>query len=346
MREEKRSVDEKRKYSIEEIANICNVSKATVSRVINNSPNGVGEETRKRVQKVIETLNYRPNSLARSVATARSMMIGLIVPDVSNFFYPKIIRSVTDYMNAKGYAVIIGNSDYNPEREADQLINMIDKRVDGIILCSGVSNATFLKDFKKYKVPLALIGRAFDSSLSDASIMGDNEKGAYKSASYLIEGGNRRIVYVEGNPHISGSIQRLRGYQMALESAGIPYDPTLVLNGDYSIEYGKEVADDLIDRKVDFDAIMTGSDLIAIGIVSRLIKRGVRIPEDKELIGFDNIELSGVFNPPLTTISKPHYDMAQHISKQLINIIEGKNPSLPHMKVEPMLVIRETTRKR
>lgn len=346
MREEKRSVDEKRKYSIEEIANICNVSKATVSRVINNSPNGVGEETRKRVQKVIETLNYRPNSLARSVATARSMMIGLIVPDVSNFFYPKIIRSVTDYMNAKGYAVIIGNSDYNPEREADQLINMIDKRVDGIILCSGVSNATFLKDFKKYKVPLALIGRAFDSSLSDASIMGDNEKGAYKSASYLIEGGNRRIVYVEGNPHISGSIQRLRGYQMALESAGIPYDPTLVLNGDYSIEYGKEVADDLIDRKVDFDAIMTGSDLIAIGIASRLIKRGVRIPEDKELIGFDNIELSGVFNPPLTTISKPHYDMAQHISKQLLNIIEGKNPSLPHMKVEPMLVIRETTRKR
>lgn len=346
MREEKRSVDEKRKYSIEEIANICNVSKATVSRVINNSPNGVGEETRKRVQKVIETLNYRPNSLARSVATARSMMIGLIVPDVSNFFYPKIIRSVTDYMNAKGYAVIIGNSDYNPEREADQLINMIDKRVDGIILCSGVSNATFLKDFKKYKVPLALIGRAFDSSLSDASIMGDNEKGAYKSASYLIEGGNRKIVYVEGNPHISGSIQRLRGYQMALESAGIPYDPTLVLNGDYSIEYGKEVADDLIDRKIDFDAIMTGSDLIAIGIVSRLIKRGVRIPEDKELIGFDNIELSGVFNPPLTTISKPHYDMAQHISKQLLNIIEGKNPSLPHMKVEPMLVIRETTRKR
>lgn len=194
MREEKRSVDEKRKYSIEEIANICNVSKATVSRVINNSPNGVGEETRKRVQKVIETLNYRPNSLARSVATARSMMIGLIVPDVSNFFYPKIIRSVTDYMNAKGYAVIIGNSDYNPEREADQLINMIDKRVDGIILCSGVSNATFLKDFKKYKVPLALIGRAFDSSLSDASIMGDNEKGAYKSASYLIEGGDRKSV--------------------------------------------------------------------------------------------------------------------------------------------------------
>ena len=170
--------EEKRKYSIEEIANICNVSKATVSRVINHSPTGVGEETRKRVQTVIEKLNYRPNNLARSVATSRSQMIGLIVTDVSNFFYPKIIRSVTDYMNGKGYAVIIGNSDYNPEKEADQLLSMIDKRVDGIILCSGVSNAVFLKDFKKYHVPLALIGRAFDSSLSEPSIMGDNEIGA------------------------------------------------------------------------------------------------------------------------------------------------------------------------
>ncbi len=338
--------EEKRKYSIEEIANICNVSKATVSRVINHSPTGVGEETRKRVQMVIEKLNYRPNNLARSVATSRSRMIGLIVPDVSNFFYPKIIRSVTDYMNEKGYAVIIGNSDYDPEKEADQLLSMIDKRVDGIILCSGVSNAVFLKDFKKYRVPLALIGRAFDSSLSEASIMGDNEIGAYKSAKYLIDGGNRRIVYVEGNPKISGSIQRLKGYQRALAEAGIKYDEKMVFSGEYSIEYGKEMADRLLDDHIEFDAVMTGSDLIAIGVVSGLIKRGIRIPEDKELIGFDNIELASVFNPSLTTISKPHYDMAQHISRQLLNVIEGKKTSLTHTVVEPYLVVRETTRKR
>lgn len=346
MREEKSLEKGQRKYSIEEIARICNVSKATVSRVINNSPTGVGKETRARVRKVIETLNYRPNSLAQSVATAHSKMIGLIVPDVSNFFYPKIIRSVTDYMDSKGYAVIIGNSDYNAEKEADQLLSMIDKRVDGIILCSGVSNATFLKDFRKYQVPLALIGRTFDSTLSDVSITGDNEKGAFKAASFLFEGGNRRIVYAEGNPNISGSIQRLKGYRAALECAGIPFDPGLVFTGEYSIEHGKKIADYLVKEKADFDAVMTGSDLIAIGIVSGLLKHGVKIPEEKEVVGFDNIELSAVFHPPLTTISKPHYDMAQHISKQLIRIIEGKKPSLTHMKVEPTLVIRETTRER
>ena len=128
---------ENRKYSIAEVAEICHVSKATVSRVINNSPNGVSEKTRQQVLKTIEKLNYRPNALARSVATARSGMIGLIVPDVSNFFYPKVIRGVMDYMDSKGYSVIVGNSDYDPAKEAKQLLNLVDKRVDGIILCSG-----------------------------------------------------------------------------------------------------------------------------------------------------------------------------------------------------------------
>ena len=166
-----------RKYRIAEIAEICGVSKATVSRVINHSAQGVGKETRNKVQKVIDELDYRPNVLARSIATRRSNMIGLITPDVSNFFYPEIIRSVTDYMDSKGYSVLIANSDYDPQKEAAQLLRMIDLRADGIILCSGVSNSEFLKDFRKYHVPLGLLGRTFDSSLSDVSISGNNVAG-------------------------------------------------------------------------------------------------------------------------------------------------------------------------
>ena len=142
---------DKQIYSIAEIAEICNVSKATVSRVINNKTTGVGEETRQRVLRTIRELNYRPNALARSIAIARSNMVGVIIPDVSNFFYPKIIRGITDYMDTRGYSVIVGNSNYDPEREAQQLLSMIDKRVDGIILCSGVSNLEFLTSFRKYK---------------------------------------------------------------------------------------------------------------------------------------------------------------------------------------------------
>lgn len=337
---------DKQTYSIAEVARICRVSKATVSRVINNNPKGVSEETRRRVLQTIQDLDYRPNALARSVAVSRSKMIGIIVPDVSNFFYPKIIRGVTDYADTKGYAVIVGNSDYDPEREAQQLLSMVDKRVDGIILCSGVSNHDFLMKFRRHGIALGLLGRTFDSAVSDASISGDNVKGGCKSAAYLIRGGHRRIAYVEGNPNVSGSRERLEGYRQAHAAAGLPVYPELVLSGEYSIDYGRRAADQLLDGHISFDAVMTGSDLVAIGLVSQLLKRGVRVPEDVELIGFDNIELSSVFHPALSTISKPHYDMAQYISEQVIRVVEGEKVRLAHTVVDPQLVLRETTRQR
>lgn len=339
-------MEKHQKYTIGEIAEICNVSKATVSRVINQNPRGVGEETRQRILNTIQELNYRPNALARSVATARSGMVGLIVPDVSNFFYPKVIRGVMDYMDTKGYSVIVGNSDYDPEKEAKQLLNLIDKRVDGIILCSGVSNKKFLKEFRKYRVPIGLMGRSFDMALSDVSISGDNIRGAYKSADYLIRAGYRRIAFVEGNFAISGGSQRLEGYRQAMAAAGISVDPSILLEGDYTIEFGRQAAREILRKRNRVEAIMTGSDLIAIGIVAQLQESGLRVPEDIEVIGYDNIELASVFQPPLSTISKPHYDMAQHIAQQLVCVIEGERVTLPHMTVEPELVLRGTTKKR
>ena len=334
-------MENKTKYSISQIAEICGVSKATVSRVINNSPCGVGEATKERVRKVIEELNYRPNALARGVAVSRSRMIGVVVPDVSNFFYPKIIRGISDYLEKKDYSVIVCNSDYNPEKEAQLLMSLVDKRVDGVILCSGISNKAFLEKYRKYQVPLVLLGRTFDSSVSDASITGDNVKGSRKAASYLLRGGNRRIVYVEGNTELSGSKQRLEGYQEALREHGIAFDKSLTMSGEYSIEFGRRATEELLEKKVEFDAIMTGSDLIAIGVIS-----GQKIPEEIEVMGFDNIELAEVFRPALSTVSKPHYEMAQHLAKQIIRIIEGEEVGLSHMVVEPTLKLRRTTKER
>ena len=222
----------------------------------------------------------------------------------------------------------------------------VDRRVDGVILCSGYSNKAFLERYRKYNVPLVLLGRSFDSSVSDASITGDNVKGAKKAASYLIRGGNKRIVYVEGKTEISGSKQRLAGYKEALEEHGIPFDEELLLSGDYSIEFGRQAAESLLERKVNFDAVMTGSDLIAIGLVSGFLDAGIRIPEDIEVMGFDNIELAEVFRPALSTVSKPHYKMAQYLAEQMIKIIEGEETEMTHMVVEPVLKLRQTTKKR
>lgn len=339
-------MEAKKTHSISEIARLCGVSKATVSRVINDSPCGVGEETKKRVKKVIEELNYRPNALARGVAVSRSHMIGVVVPDVSNFFYPKVIRGISDYLEQKNYSLIVCNSDYNPEKEAEHLMSLVDKRVDGVILCSGISNKVFLEEYQKYNVPLVLLGRTFDSSVSAASITGDNVKGARRAASYLVRGGNRRIAYIEGNAETSGSRQRLIGYRQVMQENGIPVDEDLIISGDYSIQFGKETIRSLMERSIPFDAVMTGSDLIAIGAVSELLDAGVKIPEEIEVMGFDNIELAEVFRPALSTVSKPHYEMAQYLAEQIVNVIEGKKTGLTHMVVEPVLKLRQTTRER
>lgn len=339
-------METKAKYSIAQIAKICGVSKATVSRVINNSPCGVGEETKKRVREVMDELNYRPNALARSIAVSRSNMIGVIVPDAASLFYPKIIRGITDYMDQKGCSIILGNSDYNPQKEAALLMSMVDKRVDGVILCSGVSDQRFLEEYRKYRVPLVLLGRTFDSGISDASMTGDDVKGAKKAVSYLIRGGNRRIAYMEGNREETGAKKRLEGYRGALMEMEVPFDEALLLSGDDSIEFGKQAVRGLLERKIPFDAVMTGSDLIAVGAVSELMDQGIGVPEDAEVIGFDNIELAEMFRPALSTVSKPHYEMAQYLAKKIMEVIEGKKTEMSHMVVEPALKLRKTTRPR
>lgn len=335
---------EKKTYSIAEIARICGVSKATVSRVINNIPQGVGPETREKVLQTVRELNYRPNALARSVATSKSGTVGLVIPDVSNFFYSKVVRGVTDYMDRCGYSVIVANSDYDPEQEAKQLLQLVDRRVDGILLCSGVLSKEYLCEFRQHKIPLALLGRPFGSCCSDASIIGDNVRGACKAVSHLLRSGCSRIVYVDGNPNVADARQRLQGYRQAHGECGFPVHEELIFSGEYSIEFGRAFARTLLESGLEFDAIMAGSDLIAIGVVMQLQASGIRVPEDKEVFGFDNIELSSVFSPTLSTVSTPHYDMAQHISEQLIRLIQGESIHLPHTVVEPELILRETTR--
>lgn len=336
-------MSEKKLYSIAEIAKICGVSKATVSRVINNIPQGVGPETREKVLRTVRELNYRPNALARSVATSKSGTIGLIIPDVSNFVYSRIIRGVTDYMDGCGYSVIVANSDYDPDQEAQQLLRLVDRRVDGILLCSGVSNKEFLCQFREHNIPLVLLGRNIDNCCSSSSIVSDNVRGTCKAISHLLRRGRSRVIYVEGHPDVVEARQRLQGYQQAHMEFGVPVREEFIISGDYTMEFGREAVKRLLKSGMEFDAIFAGSDLIAIGIVTELIESGVRVPEDVEVIGYDNMDVGASYSPALSTVSKPHYQMAQHISEQLIRLIQGETILLPHTVVEPNLIFRETT---
>lgn len=331
-------------YTISDIARRAGVSKATVSRVINDKPGGVSEATKQRILKLIDEMEYRPNSLARSVAIARSYTIGVVIPDIANHFFNVVLRGIDDYLSAHGYAMLLCNSDNDPQKEQKHLMSFVDKRVDGVILCSGVSNEEFLRSYRRFGTPLVLIGRAFDNFFSDAGVTGDNISGAADAVEHLVKSGNRRLLYLDGNPKTSGTIQRLAGYRKALSAAGIEFDPSLVFQGEFSIEYGHRSVLKALDSGISFDAVFSGSDLAAIGAIKALFERKLRVPEDIEVIGFDDIEFASIFEPPLSTVRKPHYDMASEAARMLIGIIDGDLSFKRHSVFASHLVLRKTTR--
>lgn len=333
-------------YTISDIAAACNVSKATVSRVVNNKTEGVGEATRNRVKETIKQMNYRHNTIARSMATSKSPCVGLIIPDVSNLFYPIIIKGVSDALAKRGYHMILASSGSSPKREAELLVSMVDMRVEGVILCSGVSNIEFLADYKKYNTPLVAIGRGTDMDYSDASISGNNYTGAQIATRYLLEGNNEHIIYIDGHPEYSGVMQKREGFLVAMQEAGRSVDESCIFAKEHSYEHGFNVVNQLLDEKRPFSAIFAGSDLIAVGVVQALNARGVKIPDEVEVVGFDNIILSEMVEPRLTTMHKPHEDMAQKAVDMLFKVVDGTMDQLRHITVDPRLIVRRTTRPR
>lgn len=331
-------------YSIADIARKAGVSTTTVSRVINHISKGVSSATRERVQAVIYEMNYRPNLQARGIAKSRSGIIGVIIPDVSNLFYPQILRGIDDYISERGYSMMLCNSDSDPEQEKKQLLSMVDNRVAGVILCSGVSNESFLKNYGAYEMPLVMIGRNFDSQYADGCIIGDNEGGMYRSTEYMIGHGHKDILYLDGPAQVAGPMYRLVGFRHAAMDYKVPVQDDLVCLGEFSIEYGFDTVQWMLDNGRHFTAVIAGSDLIAIGAVKALLKNGVQVPGDVEVMGFDNIDLSSIFEPSLSTISKPHYAMAQEAARMLLEVIGGKRPAIHRVQTASELILRDTTR--
>lgn len=332
------------KYTIADIAKICGVSKATVSRIINNKDTGFSQETRTMVLQKMEELGYRPNVLARSISVSSSHLIGMIIPSLENPVQNELLRGAEEYLSQNGYSLILAQSKGEPKQEQEHLLAMVDKRVDGVILCSGDSNAEFLSYYRRYHMPISLIGRTFDREVSDVSITGDNKMGAMMAMRHFFDQGHRHIALLDGKAKGSGTQQRLQGYQEALDSQSIPFVEGLVYNGDYSYQQGFDMTSRLIASGQRFTAILTGGDIIAVGVLAALKEKGLRVPQDVEVIGFDDLELSRIYSPTISTLRKPHYAMASAAAKMLVEVIQGQPEPLCHMTVSPELVLRETTR--
>jgi LacI family transcriptional regulator len=333
------------RVTIEDIARLAGVSKATVSRVLNNKSEGVGAETRKRVQKIINDHEYKPNLLARGIVTSKTKTLGLILPDITNPFFPELIKAIEDNAHKNGYTVIIGNTDFSLEKEQNYINTFIANRVDGVILTSTVDdNSAIHNKLKKYGVPCVLLDRAMKNMDYDAGVFFDNEYALYISCEYLIKHGNKRIVLISGPPKISTSIERIEGYRMALTQYGLEHNKNLIKYGNFTIDSGYKAIKELHNEGVDFTAVLAANDIMAIGAIKALKEIRYKIPDQIEVIGFDNIDFAEITDPPLSTIQQPTYEMGRKAVEFLLMLMDGKTLNNKHIKLQPRLICRSTTR--
>lgn len=326
--------------TIGEVARRAGVSIATVSRVLNNVPRGVGAALRRRVLKAAQALDYRPNALARSLHQKRTRTLGLLITDIANPYYAEITRGIEDVSRRHGYALFICNTDRNPDTMAGYIQALREKRVDGIIIGGGgTPGRRQFQALHDRGVPAVLIGR-YDVPLPAVRI--DNVKGGWEAATHLIRLGHRRIAILSG-PMTSTSIQdRMRGYRRALKEHGLSLPKDWVLHGDLRPASALQLAERLLTARRRPTAILAANDQMAIATIRAALKLGLRVPEDLSVVGFDNIELASYGSPALTTLGVPLYRIGVAAAETAIRLLAG-TPGNEEAWFTPELIVREST---
>src|SRR4030042_4812388 len=274
---------------LKDVARQANVSIATVSRVVNNAAN-IRDETRFRVQLAMKELKYRPSRIAKRLRSKSSSgnLIGVMVPDISNPFYIDVLSGIEDYMYRQNFLIIICNFSQDEKKEQLYLDALVSESVDGLIVAPAHENDQKIISLIKENLPFVCIDRHLADTDADVVVV-DNEQGAFNAVNFLLECGYNKIAYVSGLPRIPTSRQRENGYRMALENHKIPFRSELIKYGDSTHRSGIVLTEELLSQELIPDAIFTGNNLITLGALEDIAVRGLKIPDDIGLIGFDDI---------------------------------------------------------
>jgi DNA-binding LacI/PurR family transcriptional regulator len=320
--------------TIKDVAKKANVSVATVSRVINNT-GYVNFETRKIVEDAIDEMGYVPNELARSLFRKKSNIIGLIVPHISTYFFAELIEAIEEHITKKGYKLMIFNSKDDIEIEKKYINVFSQYNIDGLII---VANTKSTRAYINLNIPIITIDHIIDQSVP--SVTSDNVQGGEIAARKLIESGAKNIIHFRGPSVLITVIDRARGFYQVMNEHNID-----VQSCDLDFKIPElDLIEDFIKKHPKVDGIFCSSDIIAIYVISVLQKLGYKIPEDVQVIGYDNIELSEVLFPRLTTIAQPIDDMGVRTVENLLTLIEKKELEDIHQTLTVSIVERDSTK--
>lgn len=332
--------------TIKDIAKMAGVSKGTVSRIINNIPDGVSEATRKNILEIIERVGYVPNRVARSITVSETRAIGLIIPDVQNPFFPQLVRGIEDCAMENGYTVFLCNSDSDIEKEQKYLYTFLEKRVDGIIVntCGELNDKRLNMAIRNSGTPVILLDRKTDYFKEYPGVYIDNRQAAFDGGCFLLKSGAKHVAFLGGQEFLYTTEERCRGYRMAHEHFGITENEDLISYGEYSMDSGYTRTIELMKKHPYTDAIFAGSDVIALGVLKALRLLGVDVPGCVQVLGFDNIAISEVIYPTLSTVSQPIYEEGYCAAQKLIDSIINKDVRQNDEYLVTKLVLRESTR--
>ena len=325
---------------IHAVARRAGVSIATVSRTINHIPT-VDPKLAKRVWSAIQELNYFPNTQARALVSGRSRLLGLIVSEITNPFFPELIQGFEDVAVGHGYEILIGSTNYEPERMQRCIRRMVERNVDGVAVMTFGIEQPLLDQLADRRIPLVFVDVAPDRP-GISVLRVDYSHGIRQAVQHLAALGHRRIGFVTGPLHLHSAQSRRTAFQRALEECGIPADPRFILQGDHTMEGGMEAAEQLLAEKTLPTAVMCSNDMLAIGVLHKFSREGLRVPGDLSLIGFDDIHMAGMMMPPLTSVHMSRLELARAAVSALRAHIEKTSPQREYA-IDTHLVVRQST---
>ena len=328
--------------SIKDVAREAGVSIATVSRVI-NKVDVVNEDTKKRVNEAIDKLNYSPNIVAQSLKTQRSRSIGILVPDISSQVYPEIVRGAEDVANMYDYSIILCNSDFDIQKEKKYIKVMKEKMVDGLLYMSSSLDPEILQYIKDINMKTVLVESTEDEKTLP-SVTIDNRQAAHEAVKLLIDKGHKKIAYIGIKKERRNAwAKRYDGYVDALNEAGIPVEESLCFYGDLKAQTGYKGINTILEmNKV--DAVFCASDEIAMGVINALRDKGINVPDDVSVMGFNDIYEASIFYPKITTVAQPFYDMGSVSMRILVKKLRNEPGDQEHFVLPYQIIERDTVK--
>jgi LacI family transcriptional regulator len=330
--------------TLRDVAAAAGVHPATASRALNPATRSlVNDETAQRVLEAAAGLGYRPNPIARGLKTSRSYTIGVVVPDLRNPLFPPIARGIEERLEPAGYTSLIANTDNEPERERLSFDALLARQVDGFITAAARREHPLLREVAAGGRPIVLVNRTTDGD-GLPSVVPDDHDGMRQAVEHLAALGHRAIAHLAGPFELSTGVHRHEGYVRGMQSAGLAVDPELVVMGTrYAEDEGARLCRELLGRGHPFTAVLVGNDLMALGCMDALREAGLDCPGDVSVVGFNDMDWSNRFTPPLTTVRVPHYRLGVEAAGLLLERLADPGAAVRHVVLPVELVIRGST---